>query len=132
MDKFSIGKSWTLDTFLRPRTKHPHQNATSSNATVTFIFSPGEHMYKFKEDPFSDTLVVELANTPENSFWQIDFGIGTWEVQGSLDSLVAALESIRIQSLNFNETFDEKQDIRNYLEDKLVGRFKETIEIKLE
>lgn len=108
------------------------ENTTGSNATVTFIFSPGDHMYKFNEESFSDTLVVELDNTPENSYRAFHFGIGTWETVGSLDSLVAAMESFSIKSLNFNETFKEKQGIRNYLEKNIVGRFKETIEIKLE
>ena len=108
------------------------ENATDSNATVTFIFSPGEHMYKFNEGIPSDTLVVELDNTPENSYWEFHFGIGTWEVQGALDSLVSALDVLSIKSLNFNETFKEKQEMRNYLEDKIVGRFNEAIEIKLE
>ncbi len=108
------------------------ENATGSNATVTIIFSPGDHMYKFNEESFSDTLVVELENTPENSYRAFHFGIGTWKTAGSLDSLVAALESFSIKSLNFNETFDEKVAIRNYLEDNIVSRFKQTIEIKLE
>lgn len=108
------------------------ENATGSNATITFAFEPGVHMYQFNESSPPDTLVVELDNTPENSYRAFHFGIGGWEVQGALDSLVSSLAALSVKSLNFNATFREKQEIKHYLEDKIVGRFKETIEIKLE
>lgn len=108
------------------------ENTTDTPASVTFVFKPGHDHYMFEEFADSDTLRIELDPTPENSFREYHFGIGTWDIQGSLDSLVAMIELIEIETKKSKEIFRGRQQIRTFLEKNISGSRKEVIDIKLE
>lgn len=108
------------------------QNRTDAKAIVTFIFKPGSQHYRFEESGVSDTLIVTLDSTKENSAKAYYFGIGHWAIPGSLDSLVSMVDMVEIQTWKSKETFRGATQIRNFFKSRISGRKKETIEIRLE
>ncbi len=107
-------------------------NETDADATVMVVFKKGEHAYKFVEPTASDTLIIELEPKGQNSEEIFQFGLGTWKIQSSLDSLIAAVESIELSTSKSKETYQGEQQIRAFIEDRISGSRKEVIEIKLE
>ncbi len=107
-------------------------NETETNASVMVVFKKGDHHYKFVEPTASDTLIIDLEPKGQNSEKIFQFGLGTWKIQSSLDSLIAAVELIEIKTSKSKETYQGEQQIRAFIEDRITGSRKELIEIKLE
>ncbi|MFT4760789.1 MAG: hypothetical protein ACI9LN_002767, partial [Saprospiraceae bacterium] len=59
------------------------------------------------------------------------FGLGTWKIQSSLDSLIAAVDLIEIKTSQLKETFQGEKQIRGFIEERITGSRKELIEIKV-
>jgi len=107
-------------------------NETDAAATVMVVFKKGDHDYKFVESTESDTLIIDLEPKNQNAVWTFQFGLGTWKIQSSLDSLIAAVELIEISTSKSKETYQGDQQIRKFFEDRISGSRKEIIDIKLE
>ena len=107
-------------------------NETDAEATVTVVFNKGEHAYKFIEPTASDTLIIDLEPKGQNSEEVFQFGLGTWKIQSSIDSLIAAVNLIEIKTSKSTERYQGEQQIRAFIEDRISGSRKEVIEIKLE
>ncbi|MCR9290956.1 MAG: hypothetical protein NXI23_26605 [Bacteroidetes bacterium] len=108
------------------------RNETDADATVTVVFNKGEYEYKFNELIESDTLIIELEPKDQNSVETFQFGLGTWEIQSSIDSLIAAVNLIEIKISKSTVRYRGEQQIRTFIEDRITGSRKELIEIILE
>ena len=106
-------------------------NQTDDTATVMVVFKKGDHVYKFVEPTESDTLVINLEPKNQNSVRTFQFGLGTWKIQSSLDSLIAAVELIEIKTSKSTERYQGEKQIRTFIEDRVAGSRKELIEIEL-
>jgi hypothetical protein len=106
-------------------------NETDADATVMVIFNKGNHYYKFVEPSASDTLVIDLEPKGGDSKRIFQFGIGTWDIQSSIDSLIVAVDLIEINTSKSKEIFQGKKQIKAFIEKRIKGRQKELIEIKL-
>ena len=107
-------------------------NETDADATVMIVFKKGDHNYKFVEPTMSDTLIIDLEPKGQDSQKTFQFGLGTWKIQSSLDSLIAAVDLIEIKTSKSKETFQGEKQIRTFIEERISGSRKELIEIKLE
>jgi hypothetical protein len=103
------------------------ENQTSAPASVLFTFNAGAESYRFPEAEQSDTFLVRLDSTGASQ--EIYFGLGTWKIQASVDSLVAAVASIEITSERSSESFVGEQQVRAFLTDRIGKKRKERIEI---
>ena len=74
------------------------ENTTDAPAKITFIFNKDHHYYQFEETGNPDTLTIQLDSTQNNSVKEFFFGIGTWKIQNSLDSLVAMVDLIEVET----------------------------------
>ena len=108
------------------------ENKTVDKANIRFVFNKGSEYYGFGEPLDSDTLTVELDSTASNSVKLYHFGIGTWEIQSSLDSLASAVKYIELETWKSKQTYAGAAQIRNFFESRVAGRHKEVIEIRLE
>lgn len=106
-------------------------NETNADATVMVVFKKGEHYYKFPEPTASDTLIIELEGEGPDAQKVFQFGLGTWEIQSSLDSLIAAMDLIEIKTSKSKQTFQGEQQIRTFIKESVSRKQKELIEIKL-
>ena len=106
-------------------------NETDADATVMVVFKKGDHHYKFVEPTASDTLIIDLEPKGQDSQKIFQFGLGTWKIQSSLDSLIAAMDLIEIKTSKSKETFQGEKQIRAFIEERITGSRKELIEIKL-
>ncbi|MFT4762618.1 MAG: hypothetical protein ACI9XO_004856, partial [Paraglaciecola sp.] len=73
-------------------------NETNADATVMVVFKKGDYRYKFIEPTASDTLIIDLEPKGQDSQKIFQFGLGTWKIQSSLDSLIAAVDLIEIKT----------------------------------
>jgi hypothetical protein len=76
-------------------------------------------------------LVIDLEPQGQNSQKVFQFGIGTWNIQSSIDSLIAAVDLIEIRTSKSKEIFQGEKQIRAFIEQRIRGRQKELIEIKV-
>lgn len=106
-------------------------NETNADATVMVVFNKGEHYYKFVEPSASDTLIINLEPKGQDSQKTFRFGIGTWNIQSSIDSLIAAVDLIEIKTSKSTENFQGEKQIRAFIKERIRGRQKELIEIKV-
>lgn len=106
-------------------------NETNADATVMVVFKKGDYSYKFVEPTASDTLIIDLEPKGGNSQKVFQFGLGTWKIQSSLDSLVAAVDLIEIKTSKSKEVFQGEKQIKAFIEERISGRQKQLIEIKL-
>jgi len=106
------------------------ENRTSAPATVLFTFNAGSESYRFPEANESNTFLVSLDTTGASQ--EIYFGLGTWKIQSSLDSLVAAVASIEIKSERSSESFVGAQQVRTFFTERIPKKRKSRIEIILE
>ena len=106
-------------------------NETDADATVMVVFKKGDYQYKFVEPLASDTLVIVLEPKGQDSQKRFHFGLGTWKIQSSLDSLIAAMDLIEIKTSESKETFQGEKQIRTFIKKRIKGSRKELIEIKL-
>lgn len=106
-------------------------NETDADATVMVVFKKGDYHYKFVEPTASDTLIIDLEPKGQDSQKTFHFGLGTWNIQGSLDSLIAAVDLIEIKTSKSKEIFQGEKQIRAFIKKRVKGSRKELIEIKL-
>ena len=107
------------------------QNETDAAATIQINFKKGKEYYEFEDQRIEDKLMVQLAPNNQNSVKEFHFGIGHWKVQGSLDSLVAMVESIQIQTVNSTQTYEGEAQIKSFFEQRITGSKDEVILITL-
>lgn len=106
-------------------------NKTDAEAIVTFVFQAGENPYKFSEN--SDTLVLKLdASGSPGAVQAYYFGIGTWEIPSSFEELVAAFESIELETGRGVERYQGEAQIRAFLQARIGGPMKAVIELEVE
>ncbi len=106
-------------------------NETDADARVMVVFNKGEHRYKFVEPNASDTLIIDLEPKGQNSEEAFQFGIGTWKIQSSLDSLIAAVDLIEIKTSTSTETYQGEKQLRAFIKKRIAGSQKQLIDIKL-
>jgi hypothetical protein len=106
-------------------------NQTDDTAVVMVIFKKGDHIYKFVAPTESDTLIINLEPKNQHSARTFQFGLGTWKIQSSIDSLIAAMELIEIRTSKSTERYQGEKQIRTFIEDRIAGSRKELIEIEL-
>jgi hypothetical protein len=106
-------------------------NETNADAIVMVVFKKGDYSYKFVEPTASDTLIVDLEAQGANSQRIFQFGLGTWKIQSSLDSLIAAVDLIEIKTSKSTEVFQGEKQIKAFIEERISGRQKQLIEIKV-
>lgn len=68
----------------------------------------------------------------QNAVQEFHFGLGTWKIERSLDSLIAAIEGITLETSKSTEVYQGEQQIRAFIEDRISGSRNEIIDIKLE
>lgn len=105
------------------------ENQTSAPASVLFTFNPGAQEYRFPEADSSDTFLVSLDTLGASQ--EFYFGMGTWDITYSMDSLVAAVASIKIESTRSSESFVGPQQVRAFFMDRMSKR-KDRIEVILD
>ena len=104
------------------------ENKTNSIATLTFYFS-GETNYRFQNFETEDSLKISLE--PQQSILY-NFGIGTWEINNNLDSLVVLIDSIAIKTENSIQFFSSESQVKSFFRDRLINdRYKAKIIIEL-
>lgn len=108
------------------------KNESGGNAQMTLVLKPGPKSYMFEEFSESDTIHIALDTTAANSQKHYDFGIGHWEVMGAMDSLVATVKQIDIQTPSTNKSYSTPQEIKAFFEERIKGRMKEQIVVVLE
>lgn len=105
------------------------ENQTSAPASILFTFNPGAQEYRFPEADASDTFLVRLDTLGASQ--EFYFGMGTWDITYSMDSLVAAVASIEIKSIRSSESFVGPQQVRTFFIDRMSKR-KDRIELILD
>lgn len=110
------------------------RNETSADVELTIVFKKGNSYQQRFMEAMSDTLVsdtlrINLDTTAQNSTKEFYFGMGHWKVQHELDSLAASVELIEIKTAKSTATFSTEIEIKTFLEERLVGRMNERIEI---
>lgn len=108
------------------------ENKTNSEASILFVFNEGNPDYNFSETRDADTLLLELDNTPENATRQFDFGMGTWEIENSMNQLVETVDLIEINTPTTTETYQDKEQIRTFFESRISKKQKAVILIEIE
>ncbi|MFT5166293.1 MAG: hypothetical protein ACI8P3_001524 [Saprospiraceae bacterium] len=108
------------------------ENKTVEKAKVTIVFKKGEYQYKFNEEINSDTLVIELDSTMNNRVREYHFGLGTWKIQGMVDSLAIAVESIELETWKSKQVFKGEKQISDFFKSRVSERDQGVIEIQLE
>lgn len=108
------------------------ENHSAGDAEITFSFNPDNRYAGFGNSDPNEALKVVLDSTAENSVREYYFGMGTWKIQSSLDSLIAAVNSIEISTPGSTQTFTGEQQIRRFFESRISDKHKEVIEIRLE
>ena len=107
-------------------------NRTNSNAVITFHFKENSQQALFPEFGKSDTLLIELDTTAENSSREYFFGLGTWKVLNQLDSLISIVDFIELETGKSKQVFQGEKQIRKFFEDRITSRRQERIEIIIE
>ncbi|MEZ4887236.1 MAG: hypothetical protein R3E32_21065 [Chitinophagales bacterium] len=108
------------------------ENKTNENASIKFVFKKGSEYLKTDEFAISDTLRVNLDATENNRVKEYDFGIGTWRVESSFDSLVLMTKRIEISTSKSKQIIEGEEAIRAFFKKRIVGSQNERIEIELE
>lgn len=99
-----------------------------SNSLVKFYFNGHKH-FKFDEFVTEDSLILELGPNKNKVF---DFGIGTWEIHHSLDTLTSCIDKIEITSEKSTQLFVTTSQVRSFFEDRLIDdRYKARIIIDI-
>ena len=112
-----------------PAQKIEIENKTSSYATIKFFFLDNDY-HKFSSFLRKDSLVLKLATNEKKIF---NFGIGTWEMNNSLDSLVSKISKIEVVTEKSTELFSSKAQIKSFFSDRIVNdRYKARIKIQIE
>ncbi|MCH8903463.1 MAG: hypothetical protein IIA45_06080 [Bacteroidetes bacterium] len=105
------------------------ENKSQSTATIKFYFN-GSDDYQFEGFVTNDSLILNLQPNEKKRF---DFGIGTWQIRNSLDSLISKVEKVEILTDKSTETFIGERKIESFFKDHLIDdRYKARIIINIE
>lgn len=104
------------------------ENKAKTRSFIKFFFN-GDEYHKFEGFLTKDSLILELDSSETKIF---DFGIGTWEIHHSLDSLVARVKKVEIETAKSTESFDTEAQVRSFFWDRLIDdRYKARIIIEM-
>ncbi|MDA9774043.1 hypothetical protein N9B82_03720 [Saprospiraceae bacterium] len=92
------------------------QNKCESSSIIKLYFN-GKDYYKFDKFLTKDSLILQLEPTEKEIF---NFGLGTWNVHNSLDSLVSRVDKIRIETEKSTELFESKSQVDAFFRDRLI------------
>jgi len=105
------------------------ENKSHDVSTIKFFFT-GDGYYQFNNFLTKDSLVLRLDSGQTKDF---HFGIGTWEINNSLDSLVSRVERIEIHTKKSTELLESKTQVKSFFLDRLIDdRYKARILIKID
>ena len=105
------------------------ENKSVTESKVKFYFK-GDDYYKFDGFLTKDSLIISLKSSEKKMF---DFGIGTWEIHNSLDSLVHRVERVEIETVQSTTTFKGREQIESFFKDRLIDdRYRARIIIEIE
>ncbi|MFK7932128.1 MAG: hypothetical protein AB8G22_01380 [Saprospiraceae bacterium] len=108
------------------------ENQANSEANIQFVFKTDKAIYEFEDLRTGDTLNLKLAAAAENSVKEFHFGIGHWQVQGMMDSLVQMVESLEIQTAESTQTYQGTAQLEAFFKERITGRMEEVILITVE
>ena len=89
-------------------------NTTNSKACVEWEFNRLRHVNHFSELSISDSVRIEINSKDTAHYF---FGIGVWEGQGNLDSLVNMSEQIKVSTENSTTIYKGDLQIRKFLKE---------------
>lgn len=105
------------------------ENKSQSSSTIKFYFKRND-FNQFNSFIKDDSLILTLAPNKKKKY---NFGIGTWEMNNSLDSLVSRVDRIEIISEKSTIYFTGKSQIKTFFRDRILDdRFKARIIIEVE
>lgn len=105
------------------------ENNLSSESTVKFYFQ-GSGSSKFDNFITKDSLIINLQPNEKKMY---DFGMGSWEINNSIDSLVSRVKMIKIETAKSKIIFKEKKEVESFFKERLIDdRNKASIIIKIE
>ncbi len=105
------------------------ENSSKDFSTIKFFFTGNEY-YKFDNFITKDSLIINLDSAETRVF---DFGIGTWEIHNSLDTLVNRVERIEVVTKKSTELFESKDQVKSFFWDRLIDdKYRAKIIIKIE
>jgi len=90
------------------------QNKSETKSIITFHFK-GTEYHEFEGFWQEEPLTLNLA--PKDTVIY-DFGLGTWEMNNSLDSLVVRVDKVKIESEKSTEIFEGNSQIQSFFEDR--------------
>jgi hypothetical protein len=103
------------------------ENKLLSESTIKFYFS-GADFYEFDEFLTKDSLILNLASHENKAY---HFGIGTWEINNSIDSLISRVDKVEIVTENSTERFAGKYQISTFFRTRLDDSNKAGIIIEI-
>ncbi|NOQ71916.1 MAG: hypothetical protein GQ574_07940 [Crocinitomix sp.] len=92
------------------------ENKADSKSSIKFFFN-GDEYHKFEGFLTKDSLILDLDSSEKKIF---HFGIGTWEMNNSLDSLIARVKKVEIETAKSTETFDTEARVKSFFWDRLI------------
>ena len=105
------------------------ENKTNNSSTIKFFFN-GDDYNRFDDFLKKDSLILALSSGEIVNF---HFGIGTWEIHNSLDSLIARVDKIEIITEKSTELFENDTQVESFFWDRLIDdRYKARIIIDIE
>lgn len=105
------------------------KNNSFSSATVSFFFK-GDSYYKLEGFLAKDSLILRLDSGEKKTY---DFGLGTWEIENALDSLVDKVDRVVIATVKSTEVFESDAQIESFFWDRLIDdRYRARIIIEIE
>ncbi len=107
------------------------ENKTKGPVEVSFRFQAGEHYYNFSEDSARESYHVMLNAAPPVSMHEIHLGLGTWEVTGVLDSLVAAIDHLEIVSDSSQRIIKGEAQLKPFFQSRISPQNKGIILIEV-
>jgi len=107
------------------------ENTSGAAASIEFVFKKGKEYYEFEDLRNGEVLFLQLSPGAPDSVKDFHFGIGHWKVQGSLDSLVAMVESVEIKSASATITYSGNEQVQTFFEDRIEGRMDQMILISI-
>lgn len=109
------------------------KNETKKDASVLIVFKKDvKRYYMFHYLAEKDSLLITLDTTLENSVQSFEFGLGTWEMDNRIDSLITMVESVEINTWKSKEIFLGEKQVEDFFKSRLKGKYKERLEILLE
>ena len=105
------------------------ENNSDDTSIIKFYFTGGSY-YKIDGFQTSDSLILTLKPHEIKTY---NCGIGTWEINNSLDSLVAHVKKIEIETSKSTTYFNGNTQIHSFFKDRIVDdRYKARIRVNIE